>query len=140
MPDLTPEPTTTVKGSGATTSSGIAGETIAPGTVIYLKSSDNRYYATVRATSTETAAIAGMCLTYSSAGQPCIIQTSGVIYVGAATIVGAPYVLGSAAGTVAEHSSNASTNAYMSLLGFSTTNANIAITIVNTGVTKTAVG
>lgn len=134
MADLTLTAASVVPDDGYSYLDGIAGETITQGQVLYLKSSDTRYWKANCETSSATAAVAGIALVAASAGQPIKVMTGGTITIGATVAVGKPYVL-STAGLIAPVDDLVS-NDWVTTLGIATTTAKIALRIQQSGVQK----
>lgn len=113
---------------------GTAGETLTAGQVVYLKSSDSKYWkAQCDGTAAEVTAI-GVALNGASANQPVRIFTSGNLNPGGTVVVGKIYLVSTAAGGIMPVDDLTTTHK-VTLLGVGTTASNIAIKIHNTGAT-----
>lgn len=116
---------------------GIAGATVTAGQVVYADANANNVLKLALSdviANVATAAIRGIALHASLAGQPLRIQTSGVITLGASPMVlGGVYVLSVNAGGIAPSADLASTKV-VSLLGIATTVGQLTLNIFNSGV------
>lgn len=123
-----------VQDSSSTKSSGVAGETITAGQVVYLKSSDSRLWkAQCDGTAAEATAV-GVAAHAALAGQPLAYYASGTIDIGATTVK-TVYVVSATAGGIAPIADLATGN-YISILGVaSATDGTLVLNIRNTGVT-----
>ena len=131
MADISVTAANVKKGSGATTITGTAGETITAGQVLYLDTADNEYKK-ADADASASAVAAGIALCGAADGQPIIIQTGGNINIGGTVTVGEIYVVSATAGGVAPEG-DLTTGNYVTVLGIGTTTANIALKIHSSG-------
>lgn len=136
MADLSITAGSVVPDSGFQFVDGTAGETLTAGLVVYLKSSDTRYWKASCETSSATAVAAGIVLNGASAGQPVRVMTGGVLTIGATVGVGTPYIL-SVTGLIAPVTDLA-TSDWVTTLGVATTAAKLALKIQVSGVQKAA--
>lgn len=111
---------------------GVAGETVTAGQLVYLKSSDSKYWL-VDNDAAATAGLVGMALNGAAAGQPVRILTGGSVNPGGTVVVGTIYGTSSTAGGLAPSTDFASGD-YVSIFGIGTTSSNIAVDIQNSGV------
>jgi predicted transcriptional regulator len=130
--DITITAANVVKGSSATTTSAIAGETITAGQALYLNSSDNKVYKADNDASSTTATCVGIALNGGAAGQPITYQTGGTITIGATVVAGTIYCVSSTAGGICPAADLASGD-YTSIIGVATTAAIISMSINNSG-------
>ena len=110
------------------------GETVTEGKLVYLKSSDSKYYL-AKADASATASIAGVVITPASSGEYGEIITSGVYDCGGTVVVGEPYFLSAANGGGFMATSGLVTGVIVSLFGFGHTTSTIDVGIKNTGLT-----
>lgn len=115
---------------------GIAGEAVTRGQLVYLKASDTRYWVGHCETSAATAAVSGISLVDAAAGQPIIVMTGGIVTIGATVAVGTLYLL-STAGLFMPHGDIA-TSDWITYAGVGTTAAKIKLGIHVSGVQKAA--
>lgn len=119
-----------VKGTGAVTGAGIAGETITAGCPLYLKSSDSRYWLADANVSAETSTVVGISLHASLAGQPIVFITSGLVTIGSGAMVAAStHYLHTNPGAI----SDGHVTGYTSILGVSSTTDILYVSIFNSG-------
>jgi len=132
MADLSITPANVVRGTNSTTISGIAGQTITAGAVVYLSPSTNQYLlAQANASSTNT--VSGVALNNCSLNQPIQILSGGDYVCGGTPVVGQSYYLAADnAGAIAPVS-DLTTGNYVSFLGIATSNTNIFIQVLNSG-------
>ena len=110
------------------------GETVTAGQVVYLKSSDTKYWKAQADGTSEEASAAGICLGGAAANQYGVILTGGTITIGGTVVKGTPYFVSTTAGGICPHADLASTN-YVTLIGFATSTAIISVSFSATGVT-----
>lgn len=136
MADLIVTAASVVKGTGASTATGIAGEAITAGQPLYIDATDNGELKLADANDTAAkAAIAGIALHAASTGQPITYQTSGEITIGVTVAVGTLYVVSATAGGIAPIADLVSTN-YVSVIGIAKTAAILTLGLNNTGIQK----
>lgn len=133
MADITITAASVLKISGATYE-GIAGATITAGQACYLDAADSNKIKLAQSDGTaEEAAVRGIALHASLAGQPIILQISGVIAIGATVVLGNLYCLSDTAGAICP-SADVGTSEYMSLIGVANTTAQLTLNFLNSGV------
>jgi hypothetical protein len=127
MAALTQDRTKVHPFTGYSSRTGTAGETIAPGSAVYLKAADNLYW---RATNIAAASaeVVGIALTAADANQTVWFQTAGTIDVGGTTVVGTGYWLGAVDEIVLE--SDLGTGDWATFLGIGTGTASILMGIL----------
>ncbi len=131
MGDLAVTATEVLKGAGAQTNTGIAGEAIEPGEVVYRKASDQKIYLALNDTAANAAAI-GFALNEATAiGQPIEWQHTGTLTIGASAsaAAGAVYVVSPVAGKIALVA-DVLTTTFMTVLGIGDASNGIKIGIV----------
>jgi len=130
-----------VKGSGAQTEAGTAGETITAGQVVYKKASDSKFYkcdcdATAHTSNGEVDNIYGIALNGAAASQPLTVQKSGEITMtGTTLVVGTVYVLSETAGSFQDVANLPSTS-YVVIVGVGLTVTSMHLLPYTTGVAK----
>lgn len=133
MADLTITAASVVKGSGASVPSGIAGATITAGQVVYLDSATN----TLKLADNDSATAAvrspvGIALNGASSGQPLAYLSSGLITIGATTVVGQVYCLSSTAGGICPVA-DVNAGDYNTVIGIGTSVTQIKVGILEAG-------
>ena len=83
--------------SGATVSSGTAGEALTPGEALYLKASDGKLYKADNAASASAECV-GIAVTEAAASNICYYVSAGPMDIGAATAVGDTIIVSATAG------------------------------------------
>jgi hypothetical protein len=136
MANLAPTAANVVPDDGFVYVDGVAGETLTAGMLVYLKSSDTRYWKAHCETSAATAVVAGVVLNGASAGQRVSVMTGGTVTIGDTVGVGTIYIL-STAGLICPVTDLA-TSDYVTILGTATTAAKIKLGILVSGVLKAA--
>ena len=134
MADLSITAGNVVKGTGAVTAQGTAGETITAGMAVYLDASSNLYKKASTSTAT-TAAVAGIALNGASLSQPLVVQTSGQITIGGTVAAGVWYEVSDTGGgirAVGDASHNAGD--FCTLIGGGISTTVILMGIVQQGV------
>ncbi len=134
MVDIVITAANVLKGTGAQTLEGTAGETITAGETLYLDTSVNTYKLADNSAAT-TDLVAGIALHSSVVNQPIVVQKSGNIDLGTTLTAGETYVLSTTAGGIAPIADLATTE-YVTLLGVATGAANLMLAINNTGIQK----
>lgn len=124
MAALTITAANVVKGAGAKTKKGVAGETLTAGQSIYKSTSDGRVYKADANASAATAKCEGITLHGALAGQPIEYQDGGILAFGAILTVGHIYVVGATAGDICPHGDLAQ-GWYTSILGVAVTTGNL---------------
>lgn len=134
MADITITAASVIAGSNATKETGIAGATITAGQPVYKEAATGQFKLADSNSGTAEARTAyGIALHASLAGQPLTVQTSGDLAIGATLTVGAGYYLSESPGGI-QPVADLATGEYVTLLGFATTAANLAVRIVPSGV------
>jgi hypothetical protein len=102
MADLSITATSVLKGTGAKTESLIAGAAITAGQSLYKDASDSNKAKLTDADSATAAArvFYGIALNGAASGQPVVVQTGGIIAIGATVAVGVAYYLSDTAGGI----------------------------------------
>jgi hypothetical protein len=102
MADLTITAGNVVKGTGATTETLIACASITAGQSLYKDASDSNKAKLTDADSATAAArvFYGLALNSAASGQPVVVQTGGIITIGATVAVGVAYYLSDTAGGI----------------------------------------
>lgn len=120
MADLSVTANEVLKGSGATSKRGTAGETMTAGQLVYLDSTTGNYKL-AQADDASTDEIAGITLHGSASGQPIEILTGGTIDLGVTLTVGEVYCLSAgSAGGIAPYGDLVASN-YVSVVGIAQT-------------------
>ena len=132
MAALTQDRETIHSYTGAITREGVAGEAITPGSAVYLKAADGKYW-TAANTSVEAADAIGIALTSSVADGPITIQTAGEIDLGATLASTTGYFLGAADDIQLE--ADVQAGEVITMLGVATTTSALTINIIASGVT-----
>lgn len=92
MADLTITAANVASGTGARTTTGVAGATITAGQAVYQDPADGKYkLADCNAGTAAVRAMVGIALHASLAGQPLTIQVEGPVTIGAALTAGVVY-------------------------------------------------
>ena len=112
-----------------------AGESFSAGQVVYLKSSDNKYYkADANSGTAEARTPTGIALNTGVAGQPCaVVSADTSLTIGATVTVGAVYVLSATPGGIAPVADLVSGD-YVTILGVGVTASTIKLNLVSSGV------
>lgn len=134
MADLVVTAANVVKGAGAVTATGIAGESITQGEAVYKKAADNEYYSTTAFTAAE-AVFAGIALCAAASDQPIVIQTEGSIDIGATVTVGTVYCLSEAGGGICPNADLIASD-YCTMVGVGTAADTIKLSPIVTGAAK----
>lgn len=133
MTDITITAANVVAGSGAATETGISGDTITAGQVVY-RNAAGRY---VLADADEDTAIErsprGIALNGASAGQPCTILKSGPITIGATLTAGTAYYLSDTPGGICPLA-DVTGGDYLVLVGLALSTSVLQVGFVVTGV------
>lgn len=128
-----------VPSSSSTRNTGIAGEAIVAGEVIYLKASDNRWYkadcTTLEKSGNASAQNLRFALADASTAQPIVFAEPGsLITVGTVLAKGIWYVLSATAGKLANHG-DLTTGQYSVNMGYAPTTSTFFFSPTPTGVT-----
>jgi membrane-bound inhibitor of C-type lysozyme len=134
MANLTITAANVIQGSGAVTSTGVAGVSITAGQSVYLDTTDSKYKLADAdlAASVNEAAIA---LHAAALDQPLTVQTGGTLAIGATVAVGTAYYVSATAGSICLESDLASGD-FPYLLGYATAAGTITMMRRNFGVAK----
>lgn len=134
MADITVTPASVLKGTNATTETGIAGEAIDAGEVVYKKAADGKFWLSDANDATVAVNAAyGIALNSAAANQPVVVQTRGSITIGATITAGTIYVLSATAGGIAP-AADLTTGWSRTILGVASSTTVIDLSIVNTGI------
>lgn len=133
MADLTITTTAVLPGTNAILDSGIAGETIAAGKVVFLNTTTNRIMLSDN-NGTGTRTVTGIALNAASTGQPVDYQKGGDITIGATLVAGTDYWLSGTPGGLAPRA-DIVTGMDPVLVGIAKTTTVLTIAIVDVGVT-----
>lgn len=137
MADITITATSVVKSTGAIVRTDKpAGETITAGQVVYLKSSDSKWWKAQCDGTAEESGVGvamGIALNGAGAGQPVAVQTSGDITIGATIVAGTTYVVSATGGGIAPQADLTSTNR-VTFVGYGKTTGILTLNIIATGV------
>jgi hypothetical protein len=134
MADIT-QTAANVINATATVASGIAGETVTAGMVLYLKAADSRLWKAQCDGAAAEAVAVGIALHAALAGQPLSYASAGPINIGGTTSKATVYVVSAAAGAVAPLA-DLTSGQYITQLGYATaTDGSFVVKIVSHGVT-----
>lgn len=134
MVDLVITAANCVKGTGAVTEAGTAGETITAGQAVYLDSSDAKYK--LADNNSATAAVRqprGIALNGASDGQPLTIIKSGPVTIGGTMTAGVAYYLSDTPGGICPVA-DIGAGEYSCLLGMATSTTVLDVNIDYSGV------
>ena len=134
MVDLVITAANCVKGTGAVTEAGTAGETITAGQAVYLDSSDAKYK--LADNNSATAAVRqprGIALNGASDGQPLTIIKSGPVTIGGTMTAGGAYYLSDTPGGICPVADSGA-GEYSCLLGMATSTTVLDVNIDYSGV------
>lgn len=129
MADLTITPASVIKAEGAVTATEPAGETIAPGQVVY-RHTDSKLYKAKDDTAAHAAAV-GVALNAATADQPCTYVSSGPYAVGATVAAGAFYGVTDTAGGLGLISERGTAD-FVTVVGYGLTTTTMQVAIVKT--------
>lgn len=134
MADISVTASSVVKGSGATTQTGIAGAAITAGQTLYIDTANSNVLKLCDVDLSELGATCcGIALHAASTGQPITYQDAGAITFNAVLTAGKVYVATATAGGIALVADLA-TNWRTSIVGYATSTTSMTILIRNTGV------
>ena len=134
MANLTITAANVIQGSGAVTSTGIAGVAVTAGQSVYLDTTDSKYKladADASASVNESA----IALHAAAADQPLTVQTGGTLAIGATIAIGSAYYVSTTAGSICLES-DLSSGDFPYLLGYATAAGTITMFRKNFGVAK----
>lgn len=136
MANLSITATSVAKVSGTTNRNYDAGATITAGQAVYLDTSVSPSLwklSQCDGTALE-ATLGGIALHGASSGQPlAVLETGGVITIGATVEVGTIYVASATAGSICPWADLVSTNK-VSIIGYANTSGQLTLNVLNTGV------
>jgi hypothetical protein len=133
MADITITAASVAKVSGGTYE-GIAGATITAGQACYLDAADSNKIKLARSdTTAEAAAVRGIALHGSLANQPIVLQTSGVIAIGATVVLGGFYALSDTPGGICP-TADVGASEFSTLIGIANTVAQLTLNFLISGV------
>lgn len=131
MVDLVITPANVVKGAGATTLQGIAGETLTAGMAVYRDAASKKFLkADADAASAGVRNAVGIALNGAALDQPVVVQTDGEITLGAVLAVGTAYYVSNTPGAIMP-AADLSIGEYAVLLGIARTAAILRMKILN---------
>lgn len=131
--DISVTASAVIKGTGAATTSGIAGGTITAGQPLYSDTSaSNKMKPADCNLSSAAATVAGIALHGAELDQPIVYLTGGNLTFNAVLTIGKAYIASATAGGIAPIADLA-TGWYTSLLGIATSTTNLAVNIINSG-------
>lgn len=135
MADLSITATSVVKGSNAKTVGGILGETVTAGMAGYKAAATGKWMKSDADSATvEARSVHGIFLNGGAANQPCEVQTSGDLTLGATLTANTPYYLsGATAGGICPIA-DVGSGEYLVQIGIARTTAILQIDIQATGV------
>jgi hypothetical protein len=113
---------------------GIAGEAITAGQLVYLKAADTKYYKAQCDGTAEESTVAGVALNGSATGQYVTVQTEGQYTSGATVTKGVTYCVGANTGAIVPQADVAA-NSRLVYFGYAVDTSVIAIMRKVTGVT-----
>jgi predicted transcriptional regulator len=135
MADLSITAANCLKDAGATTETGVAGETVTAGQSVYKDATDGGKFKKADANGTAAQAVVyGIALNGAAAGQPLTVQKTGDIAIGGTVVVGQTYVQSVNAGGIAPISDIASSSK-LSVIGYGKSAALLTLDINPTGIT-----
>lgn len=135
MADLTVTAASVVKGSNSQNVTGVAGETITAGQVVYKDATTLKWLKADNDSATAAAKTAGgIALNGASLNQPLVVHTAGDITIGATLVAGSPYYLSSTAGGIMP-AADLGTGDYVCLIGLAKSTTVLAVDISTPGVT-----
>ena len=135
MADLTQTAANVKSSTGATINEQYdLGETVVAGNLLYLDSSTSTLKL-IDNGAASTDEIYGVALSGGASGQPCAVQTGGLINLGATLAIGKPYFASATAGKImpVDDATSAGT-VFSSFLGIATTASILKMGILNSGV------
>ena len=99
MANLTITAANVIQGSGAVTSTGIAGVAVTAGQSVYLDTTDSKYKL-ADADATASVNESAIALHAAAADQPLTVQTGGTLAIGATIAIGSAYYVSTTAGSI----------------------------------------
>lgn len=134
MVDIVITAANVVAGTGASKSSGIAGETIAQGKAVYLNSTTKKYMlADSNSATAEARQATGIALNGASLNQPINVQRSGPITIGATLTPGTAYYLSDTPGGICPFA-DIGAGEYVCLIGLASSASVLSVNIQYPGV------
>lgn len=132
MADLTQTAANVQAGAGAGTVRRTAGVAITAGDAVFV-AADNDVEPAQKDVDAVSAEAIGIALNDAAVGQPVVVQTSGLINVGATLVVGETYIVGAAAGAIAPVADAVATN-FSTILGIAVSTSQLKLGINASGV------
>lgn len=137
MADIVVTPSAVVSGAGTPTTTGIAGATIPAGSVVYLDTETTGKWQLADSDAATAAARGlgrtGIALNSASLNQPLVVQTSGLITLGAVLTAGTAYYLSDNPGMLCPLA-DITGGDYFVLLGMATTTSILNLDVQYSGV------
>lgn len=133
MADLVQTAANVVSGAGAGTIKRTAGAAITAGMACFVSAVDGDIEPAQKDVDAASAEAIGIALCDAAAGQPVVLQTTGLINVGAALTVGETYIVGAAAGAIAPVADAVATN-FSTVLGVAISTSLLKLGINASGV------
>lgn len=133
MADLVQTAANVAAGAGSGTIRRTAGATITAGMPVFVSAVDGDVEPAQKDVDAASAEAIGIALCDAAAGQPVVIQTSGLINVGATLVVGETYIVGAAAGSIAPVADAVATN-FATVLGVAISTSQLKLGINASGV------
>jgi hypothetical protein len=134
MADLTVTATSVLPSASANAEYGTLGEAATAGQPVYKKAADSKFYKAQCDAATDDD-VYGILLSGGAAGQPCAVQRTGDITIGATVGIGTIYVLSAAAGGICPSADLVSTN-YVTIIGVGVSATDIRMALLTTSIQK----
>jgi hypothetical protein len=136
MADYSITAASVAEGTGArVVNTKFAGEAIAQGEVVYLKSSDGLLWRADNNVTTAEAAAVGIATSAVAAGQRCPYQYEGEITIGATLVAADDIILSANPGKICPYADLA-TGRYLTRIGYAKTAAIMVVDLLATGIAK----
>jgi hypothetical protein len=134
MTDVSVTAASVVQGANAVKSTGIFGEAVTAGQVVYLDPTTKKYLKADCNSATAAARQAsGIALNGGALNQPATVQTAGDVTIGGTLTAGSPYYLSATAGGVMP-AADLTTGEYVCLLGLAKSSSVLTLNIQYPGV------
>lgn len=133
MADLIVTAANVAAGAGAGKIQRTAGATITAGMACFVSAVDGDIEPAQKDVDAASAEAIGIALCDAAAGQPVVLQTTGLINVGAALTIGETYIVGAAAGGIAPVGDAIATN-FATILGIAVSTSLLKLGINASGV------
>lgn len=133
MADISITASAVLKGTGATTATGVAGVAVTAGQVVYLDSATSTIKLADADASSATAAVVGIALHGALTSQPIVYQTGGALTINAVLTAGKVYVVSATAGAIAP-AADLTTGWRTSVLGIAVSTTSLSMFIINSDV------